>query len=69
MAVQGARIRVPPPREKPGPHPPPADEPPFAPAPACDHRPPVADWHPYPLLAAQALSIAPEWRQQPAVDS
>ena len=69
MAVQGAGIRVPPSAREAGPPPAPADEPPFVPAPGWGHRPPVADWHPYLLLAAQALSIAPEWRQQPAVDS
>ena len=56
------------PREKPGPHPPPSNDPPFLAAPPWGHRPPAAGWHPYPLLVAQALSIAPESKLRPAVD-
>ena len=56
------------PREKPGPHPPPSRDPPYLSAPPWGHRPPAAGWHPYPLLVAQALSIAPESKLRPAVD-
>ena len=56
------------PREKPGPHPPPSSDPPYLSAPPRGHRPPAAGWHPYPLLVAQALSIAPESKLRPAVD-
>ena len=38
------------------------------PDPPKGHSPPVAGWHPYPLLVAQALSIVPESKLRLAVD-
>ena len=58
------------PRDKPGHHPYPArsSDPPFVPHCARDGPDAVTSWHPYPLLAAQGLSLAADSVLRPVVD-
>ena len=68
MAVQRARICVPRAAGEAGTPPSTQQRPTLPRRPTSGPPSPAAGWHPYPLLVAQALSIAPESKLRPAVD-